>query len=73
MKIEEGERIVLNDNIEYLALKSCILNGYTYIILMTTQKPIEVKIVKELVKDNEIYLKEIEEKEIDIVLKELKK
>ena len=69
--LEIGDIITLDANgRDYLVLKDVNYNGTTYYYLMTTDKPVEVAIVKLEQKDGETVIVTItDEEEIDAIMK----
>jgi len=56
MNLEKGELIVLDDNKEYIVVDVCNCNAITYIYLITSNKPVEILLVKEKIVDGIINL-----------------
>lgn len=73
MKLEEGEIIQLDDNKDYLVLKSCNANDQDYVSLVTVEKPIKMEIRKQILKDNKITLEEVTKEELSLILPLMKK
>jgi hypothetical protein len=64
MRIEEGQIIELEDNKEYVVLKTLEYNNETYVYLITSSKPIEVLFRKEQIINDEIILEPIDDSEL---------
>ncbi len=64
MRIEEGQIIELEDNKEYVVLKTLEYNNETYVYLITSSKPIEVLFRKEQIINDEIILEPIDYSEL---------
>lgn len=60
MMVKEGEIITLDNNEEYAVMKKVIISNQECFILMTTKKPVEIKVCT--TEEDEIIL--IEDKEI---------
>lgn len=46
MNLDEGQIVTLDNNKDYIVVKSVVFNETTYVYLMTNRKPLEVLIVK---------------------------
>lgn len=62
-KIEMGESVLLEDGKEYLCFSRIIEDDNDYVYLVSNFKPVEVKFAIQYIKNNEVELKIIGNKE----------
>lgn len=72
MKLEEGEIVTLEDQMDYLILKCITHNHDDYVVFTTVNKPIKTEIRKQVIQDSQIILESISDEELKIVLSKLK-
>lgn len=63
MNLDEGQIVTLDNNKDYIVVKSVVFNETTYVYLMTDRKPLEVLIVKLQDVDGSQILKVVDSKE----------
>lgn len=70
MKIGVGELITLSDNKEYICFDTVTYNGIDYVYLMSNFKPLEIKFGVQMILNDQINIKIInDQKEKQMVLK----
>lgn len=70
-KLEFGETFTLENNKEYTVFNVLSDNGNDYVYLISTSKPIEILIAREIIKENGIDLAIITKEEEKLRLLEL--
>lgn len=63
MKLTDGEIIMLNDQKEYICVKCFNLNNKDYILMMSNFKPLEIKFAEQIINDNKIDIRIINNQE----------
>lgn len=63
MKIGIGELITLSNNKEYVCFDTLTYNGADYVYLMSNFKPLEIKFGVQILQDNQINIRIINNQE----------
>lgn len=69
MKIEIGEIVTLDDNKEFICMSRNKYKDSDYLFLLSNFKPVEVMFAKEIVTENGVDLKEVnnQQEKIDLM------
>lgn len=71
MKIEDGDMLTLDDNKEFICVKSASLDGKKYVFLMSNFKPLEIIFAEDVSNEFGPAVLEVEDQEIKEKLVEL--
>lgn len=71
MKLTDGEVIKLSNNKEYICVKTIVIEGKDYLILMGNFRPLEIKFAEQILDGTKINIRIVENQEEKVKLLEI--